>query len=129
MRAVIAMAVLLAFVGLVVYVLGSIITDDDEKSAAAQTVIGILGTLVTAVAAFYFGANSVKTGAAALASLTTPQAARPPQAITKGTTPDGLKLVGNVTPTEATTRYFFEYTRTPSKTAPARMRPPRRCVS
>jgi len=119
-RALIAFAVMVVFVALVVYVLGTVLKPQSpEATAAAQQVVGALVTLVAAVSAFYFGANSVKSGAAAVASLTTAQAARPPQAITKGTTPDGLKLVGNVTPVGAPTRYFFEYTRTTSDTAPA----------
>jgi hypothetical protein len=84
-RALIALAVLLAFTALVVYILTSVLSDGAERDAAAQQVIGILGTLVAAIAAFYFGTNSVKTGAAAIASLTGPPGELKPEAITKGT--------------------------------------------
>jgi hypothetical protein len=114
-RALIALAVLLAFVGLVVYVLGTILTEPAEKSAAAQTVIGILGTLVAAVSAFYFGANSVKTGAAALASMSRPEPLGP-EAMTKGT--NETQLVGIVSPHGLESNWYFEYTTAPADAAP-----------
>lgn len=114
-RALIALAVLLAFVGLVVYILGTIITEPAEKSAAAQTVIGILGTLVAAVSAFYFGANSVKSGAAALASLSGPEPLGP-EAMTKGT--NEKELVGIVSPHGLETNWYFEYSTAPADAAP-----------
>ena len=115
-RALLALSLLLAFVALVVYVLGSVLEGDD-RSAAAQQVVGTLGTLLAAVAAFYFGANSVKTGAAALASMTG-VGQRGPEAITKGTANQDTELVGNVNPHGLETRYFFEYTRTTSADPP-----------
>lgn len=115
-RALIALAVLVAFVGLVVYVLGTIITEPAEKSAAAQTVIGILGTLVAAVSAFYFGANSVKSGAAVVASLSGP-APLGPEAMTKGS--NETHLVGVVSPHGVETNWYFEYTIATTDAAPA----------
>jgi hypothetical protein len=115
-RALIAMAVLVAFVGLVVYVLGTILTDEAERSAAAQTVIGILGTLVAAVSAFYFGANSVKSGAAVVASLSGP-APLGPEAMTKGS--NDTHLVGIVSPHGLETNWYFEYTTATADAAPA----------
>jgi protein-S-isoprenylcysteine O-methyltransferase Ste14 len=116
-RALIALSVLLAFVAVVVYVLGTILPPGDDRNAVAQQVVGTLGTLLAAIAAFYFGANSVKSGAAALASLS-PTAQLGPEAITKGTAEGDRVLVGNVNPHGLETRYFFEYSQEESLSAP-----------
>jgi hypothetical protein len=122
-RALLALAVLFAFVAVVIYIL-SVVLDgaDAAQRAAAQQVIGVLGTLLAAVAAFYFGTNSVKTGAAAIASLAAATPELKPEAITKGTnstSQNEIELVGLVHPHGRRTRYFFEYTRERSPTAPS----------
>jgi hypothetical protein len=126
-RAVLALASFVLFVIIVVYLFTSVIPKGSpEAKTAATTIIGAVVTLLSTVAAFYFGANSVKAGAEALAAITGQQP--PPEAITKGSepTPGGpqgagatLDLVGNVNPRGQEVRSYFEYSDKAYDTAPA----------
>jgi hypothetical protein len=67
-RAAIALALILVFVILSVYLYSTLQGSPDAPDIAKQ-LITTLGTLVVAVAAFYFGANSVQTATASMATL------------------------------------------------------------
>lgn len=109
-RALIALAVLIAFLALSVFILADVL-DGDQQDAAAQQVLGTVGTLLAAVAAFYFGTNSVKSGASALAALAATTTTPGPEAITKGSAAEAksMELVGNVNPHGRGTQWYFDY--------------------
>jgi hypothetical protein len=118
-RALLSLAILAAFIGVGVYIMGPVLSGEQQE-AAAQQVIAALGTLLTAVAAFYFGTNSVKSGAAVFASVVGTPTGRGPEAITKGATDTApFDLVGHVHPHGRETTYYFEYSEEPSPGAPS----------
>lgn len=118
-RALLSLAILAAFIGVGVYIMGPVLSGEQQE-AAAQQVIAALGTLLTAVAAFYFGTNSVKSGASVFASVVGTTTERGPEAITKGATDTApFELVGHVHPHGRETTYFFEYSTEESASAPS----------
>jgi hypothetical protein len=124
-RAILAIGSFVLFVIIVVYLFTSVIPHGSpESKTAATTIIGAVVTLISTVAAFYFGANSVKSGAEALAVITGQQQP-PPEAITKGSEPNPenpsglLDLVGNVNPRGQEVRSYFEYSDKAYDSAPA----------
>jgi hypothetical protein len=118
-RALLALAILATFIGVGVYIMGPVLNGEQQESAAQQ-VITALGTLLTAVAAFYFGTNSVKTGASVVASVVGTPTQRGPEAITKGATAEKpFELVGHVHPNERETTWFFEHSPETTPSAPS----------
>lgn len=122
-RAILAIGALVAFVGVSVYVVNFVGLVADQKRDVVQQVVTTLGTLVAAVAAFYFGANSVQSGVSAVKALATPVVG--PEAMTKGNAQaknaagkDVTELVGFVNPHGLPTRAFFDVTRTSSDDPP-----------
>jgi hypothetical protein len=114
-RALLALILVLAFIFTAVYLVERVYLGQQPGSPAAQDValqlISILGTLVTAAAAFYFGANAVKSGAAVTAAVMGPTE-RAPTATTKGNEPPeggNVTLVGFVNPRGRDTQWLFEY--------------------
>jgi hypothetical protein len=115
-RAIIALVLVLIFVVLAIYLIEAVFlekgTSDQARNAATQ-LLATVGTLVAAVAAFYFGTGAVTTGAAAATAASAAATARPmgPGAITKGSTPvnGGYELVGIINPRGRDTKYYFEY--------------------
>lgn len=120
-RALLSLVILAAFVGVGVYVLGPILGGEEQEAVAGQ-IVATLGTLLTAVAAFYFGTNALKSGAAVYASIAGSEGLgqRGPEAITKGSTTDPpFELVGLVHPHGQATTYYFEYTPDAPDTKPS----------
>ena len=118
-RAIIALVLVLIFVLLAVYLMEAVFTADntseDARTAATQ-LLATVGTLVAAVAAFYFGTGAVTTGTDAATRVTAaavgggPQA---PMAVTKGSDPEekpgSWVLHGVVNAHGQNTDYCFEY--------------------
>lgn len=108
-RALIALALILIFVVIGVYVVSAVLTGDAQQNSAAA-LLGTVGTLVVAVAGFYFGTNSVTTAAGVVRDIS--GGPDGPEAVTKGArTLDGggTELVGVVNPRGRPTQYYFEY--------------------
>lgn len=115
-RAIIALVLVLIFIVMAIYLIEAVFLEDDpgpEARNAATQLLATVGTLVAAVAAFYFGTGAVTTGAAAATAAAASAQAGPggPVAITKGSTPvqGGYELVGVVNPRGRDTKYYFEY--------------------
>jgi hypothetical protein len=112
-RAIIALVLVLIFVVMAIYMIEAVFLGEDTTDEARNAATGVLatvGTLVAAVAAFYFGTGAVTAGTAAATAAVTAARARP-AAITKGSmeTPAGYELVGVVNPHGQETNYYFEY--------------------
>jgi len=114
-RAIIALVLILIFVTMGVYLVEGVFLEPSaspEAQNAATQILAMLGTLVTAVAAFYFGTAAVTTGSnAATAAVASARATTRPSAMTKGSAPvpEGYELVGFVHPHGVETQYYFEY--------------------
>lgn len=114
-RALLALILVLSFVFTSIYLVERVFLNEDGPGPqAAQNValalISTFGTLVTAAAAFYFGANAVKSGAAVTATVMNPN--RSPTATTKGNEPPAhgkVTVVGFVNPRGRETQWLFEY--------------------
>jgi hypothetical protein len=116
-RAIIALLLILIFILMAIYLMEAVFLDGgtsaEAKNAATQ-LLATVGTLVAAVAAFYFGTGAVTTGAqaATAASMAGQPARGRPTAVTKGSTPlddEAWELVGVVNPQGRETKYYFEY--------------------
>jgi hypothetical protein len=114
-RAIIALVLILIFVVMAIYLVEAVFLDpktSTEAQTAATQILATVGTLVAAVAAFYFGSAAVTAGTrAATAAVETARASARPSAITKGSArvDDGYELVGVVNPRGIETQYYFEY--------------------
>lgn len=114
-RAIIALILVLIFVVMSIYMIEAVFLDSgasDEAQNAATQILATVGTLVAAVAAFYFGTAAVTAGTrAATAAVTSARSSLRPSAITKGSkaVDGGYELVGVVNPQGQETQYFFEY--------------------
>jgi hypothetical protein len=115
-RAIIALILVLIFVLMSIYLVQAVFlekTASDEARNAATQILATVGTLVAAVAAFYFGSAAVTAGTRAASSAV--EAARGPMrpsAITKGSRAvpgGGYELVGVVNTRGLATQYYFEY--------------------
>jgi hypothetical protein len=127
-RAIIALILLLVFVLMSIYLMEAVFLDagaSDQAQNAATQILATVGTLVAAVAAFYFGTAAVTAGTrAATVAVASARASLRPSAITKGSKSvnGGYELVGIVNPNGQETQYYFEYGQTASygnKTVPA----------
>jgi lipoprotein-anchoring transpeptidase ErfK/SrfK len=112
-RAIIALVLVLIFVVMAIYMIEAVFlgedTNDQAHNAATQ-VLATVGTLVAAVAAFYFGTGAVTAGTTAATAAVAAARARP-AAVTKGSleVSGGYELVGVVNPHGQETNYYFEY--------------------
>jgi hypothetical protein len=116
-RALLAFVIVAAFTILSLVLLTRFKSPTKHDDASLQ-VITILGTMFASVVAFYFGTNSVKAGAAALAAVTGQAPPPGPDAITADVS-DGTALKGSVHPHGNDTRHFFEYTAAAAANAPS----------
>jgi hypothetical protein len=117
-RALLAFLILFAFVALAIDLMGML--GPKNRAAAIQQIFGAMGTLVTAVAAFYFGSKSVETGAKALATVSGVTPPPTPPEATTGDSADGATLKGTIHPHGLAARYYFAYASTASETQPAK---------
>ncbi len=114
-RAIIALVLILIFVVMAIYLIEAVFLEPSptvEAQNAATQILATVGTLVAAVAAFYFGTAAVTAGTkAAATAVATARAPARPSAITKGSKPveGGYELVGVLNPHGLETQYFFEY--------------------
>jgi hypothetical protein len=115
-RAIIALVLILIFVVMAIYLVEAVYLGTNptpEAQNAATQILATVGTLVAAVAAFYFGSAAVTSGTkAATIAVEAAQAPARPAAITKGSkklADGGYELVGIVNPRGRETQYFFEY--------------------
>ena len=121
-RAIIALVLILVFVVMGIYLFDAVYLAPGVGAAArnnaATQMLAMLGTLVAAIAAFYFGTAAVTTGAAA-ATAAVGTTRQKPSAVTKGSRlddsdPGNYVLVGLVNPRGLETSYYFEYGREPA---------------
>jgi hypothetical protein len=116
-RAIIALVLILVFVVMSIFLFNAVFLADGvgpaARNNAATQVLAVLGTLVTAVAAFYFGTSAVTTGSVAATAAIGAAQAQGPAAITKGSRldTDEYALAGLVNPRGRQTSYYFEYGR------------------
>jgi hypothetical protein len=114
-RAIIALVLILIFVVMAVYLVEAVFLETSastEAQNAATQILATVGTLVAAVAAFYFGTAAVTAGTkAATAAVVNTRESAGPSAITKGSkaVEGGYELVGVINPRGLETQYFFEY--------------------
>jgi hypothetical protein len=112
-RAIIALVLVLIFVVMAIYLVETVFVDDTNEDArnVATQLLATVGTLVAAVAAFYFGSAAVTTGTAAATTAVTASRARAPGAVTKGSKRigDDYELHGFINPHGRQATYYFEY--------------------
>ena len=117
-RAIVALVLILIFVVMAIYLVEAVYVgpnaNPDAENVATQ-LLAMVGTLVAAVAAFYFGSAAVTTGSNAATAAAMVGRGRAPEALTKGSEvgANGYKLVGIINPHGRDTTYWFEYGPTP----------------
>jgi len=124
-QALIALVVLLMFSIMSLYLYATV--GGTAREDLAKQIVTTIGTLVAAVSAFYFGARSVETGAAAAqaaAALATGQTPAAVTSVVRDVQATSATLTGTVNPRGLTTTSHFEYgtdtsygTPTPPQTA------------
>ena len=112
-RAIIALVLVLIFIVMAIYLIESVFVgeaNEDARNAGTQ-LLATVGTLVAAVAAFYFGTGAVTTGTAAAAAAVAAGRERPPGATTKGSkrVNGAYELHGFINPHGRETTYYFQY--------------------
>ena len=127
-RAIIALILVLIFVVMAFYLIETVFVDETNEDArnVATQLLATVGTLVAAVAAFYFGTAAVTTGTKAATSAVTASQARAPGAVTKGSkrVDDDYELHGFINPQGQEATYYFQYGETTAygrTTAPTRI--------
>jgi hypothetical protein len=120
-RAIIALVLVLIFIVMAIYLIETVFiappTEDAENPAAedarnaATQLLATVGTLVAAVAAFYFGTGAVTTGTVAATAAAAAARERSPGATTKGSKPvdKAYELHGFVNPHGRASTFYFEY--------------------
>jgi hypothetical protein len=114
-RALLAFTLVIAFVGISIYLGVTVFSKkspSDAQLSAATALESVIATLVTAIAAFYFGTNAVKTGASVVAGAQ-PPAANEARATVHSVTKidDEWRLIGVADPGGAKGRAWFRYGR------------------
>lgn len=114
-RALLAFTLVIAFIGISIYLAVAVFSAKHPPQAqlnAATALESVIATLVTAIAAFYFGTNAVKTGASVVAGVQPPavnQARATVHSVTKSA--DEWTLIGVADPGGAKGRAWFRYGR------------------